>query len=70
MRGAVKSPIGLVAVAASGWAVGHRDEALALLSRAETQDRAHPTYYSSAWVALGRVLLETGRLGTCPSSTT
>jgi endoglucanase len=65
-RGAVKSPVGLVAAAASGWAAGHRDEALAFLFRAEALDRAHPTYYSSAWVALGRVFLETGRLGTCP----
>jgi endoglucanase len=65
-RGAVKSPVGLVAAAASGWAAGHRDEALGLLSRAEALDHQHPTYYSSAWVALGRVFLETGRLGTCP----
>jgi endoglucanase len=66
-RGAVKSPVGLVAAAASGWAAGHRDDALGLLSRAEALDHAHPSYYSSAWVALGRVFLETGRLGTCPS---
>jgi endoglucanase len=68
-RGAVKSPVGLVAAAASGWASGHRSEALGLLFRAEVLDHAHPTYYSSAWVALGRVLLETGRLGTCPDWT-
>ncbi len=66
-HGAVKSPVGLVAAAASGWAAGNRDDALGLLSRAEALDDAHPSYYSSAWVALGRVLLETGRLGTCPS---
>ncbi|HEX4163583.1 MAG TPA: glycosyl hydrolase family 8 [Acidimicrobiales bacterium] len=66
-RGAVQSPVGLVAAAASGWAAGHRDEALGLLSRAEALDHAHPSYYSSAWVALGRVFLQTGRLGTCPS---
>jgi endoglucanase len=69
-RGAVKSPVGLVAAAASGWAAGHRDEALGLLSRAEALDHVHPSYYSSAWVALGRVLLETERLGTCPGWTT
>jgi endoglucanase len=62
----VKSPVGLVAAAASGWAAGHRDEALGLLARAEALDHEHPSYYSSAWVALGRVFLETGRLGTCP----
>jgi endo-1,4-beta-D-glucanase Y len=66
-RGAVRSPVGLVAAAASGWAAGRHAEALALLSRAEALDHAHPTYYSSAWVALGRVFLETGRVGTCPS---
>lgn len=66
-RGAVKSPVGLVAAAASGWAAGQRDKALGLLSRAETLNREHPSYYSSALVALGRVLLETARLGTCPS---
>jgi endoglucanase len=68
-RGAVKSPVGLVAAAASGWASRHRSEALGLLFRAEVLDHAHPTYYSSAWVALGRVFLETGRLGTCPDWT-
>jgi endoglucanase len=66
-RGAVSSPAGLVAAAASGWAAGRHAEALALLVRAQDLDRAHPTYYSSAWVALGRVFLETGRLGTCPT---
>ena len=66
-RGAVKSAVGLVAAAASGWAAGHRGEALDLLSRAEASDHAHPSYYAAAWVALGRVFLETSRLGTCPS---
>jgi hypothetical protein len=49
-------------------AAGHRDDALGLLSRAEVLDHQHPSYYSSAWVALGRVFIETGRLGTCPFS--
>ncbi len=53
---AVGSPVGLVAAAASGWASGRRDRALSLLARAESLNRAHPTYYSSAWVALGRRL--------------
>ena len=65
-RGAVSSPVGLVAAAASGWAAGRRADALNLLERAEALNRVHPTYYSSAWVALGRVFLETARLGTCP----
>ena len=62
---ALRSPVGLVAAAAAGWSAGHRHDALQLLGRAEWADRAHPTYYSSAWVALGRILLETTRLGTC-----
>ncbi len=66
-RGGVGSPVGLVAAAASGWADGRHVEALALLARAEALVHAHRTYYSSAWVALGRVFLETGRLGTCPA---
>jgi endoglucanase len=67
-RAALQSPIGLVAAAAAGWAAGHRESALQLLNRAETANRAHPTYYSSAWVALGRMFLQTRRLGTCGSS--
>jgi endoglucanase len=62
---ALRSPVGLVAAAAAGWAAGHRHDALGLLVRAESMNRAHPTYYSTAWVALGRMLLETRRLGTC-----
>ncbi len=60
-----RAPVGLVAAAAAGWAAGHRGAALQLLGRAEATNQAHPTYYSSAWVALGRMLLETRRLGTC-----
>jgi endoglucanase len=65
-RRATSAPVGLVAAAASASASGQRGAALALLARAEALDRAHPTYYSSAWVALGRVFLETAQLGTCP----
>jgi endoglucanase len=60
-----RSPLGLVAAAAAGWAAGHHVAALRLLDRAEAKTRAHPTYYASAWIALGRVFLETRRLGTC-----
>jgi len=44
---------------------GQRGAALRLLDRAEATNRVRPTYSASAWVALGRVLLETARLGTC-----
>ena len=62
---AVHSPVGLVAAAAAGWAAGRTGAARQLLDRAEATNRVRPTYYASAWVALGRVLLETARLGTC-----
>ncbi len=64
-RQAQRAPVGLVAAAAAGWAAGHRGAALELLGRAEADNQAHPTYYSSAWVGLGRMLLETRRLGSC-----
>jgi endoglucanase len=67
-RAALQAPVGLVAAAAAGWAAGHREDARALLNRAETANHAHPTYYSSAWVALGRMFLQTRRLGSCGSS--
>ena len=63
--GAVRSPVGLVAAAAAGWAAGHKGAALRLLGQAEATNRLRPTYYATAWVALGRMLLETARLGTC-----
>jgi endoglucanase len=64
-RGGSRSPLGLVATAAAGWAAGHHAAALRLLDRAQAKTRADPTYYASAWTALGRVFLETRRLGTC-----
>jgi endoglucanase len=36
-----------------------------LLDRAQALNAGQPTYYGSAWVALGRVLLQTGLLGGC-----
>lgn len=63
--GAQESPVGLVAAAAAGWAAGHRGDALQLLARAQAANRSHPTYFASAWVALGRMFLETHQLGTC-----
>jgi endoglucanase len=63
--GGSHSPLGLVAAAAAGWAAGHHAAALRLLERAEARTRADPSYYASAWTALGRVFLETRRLGTC-----
>lgn len=55
-------------VAAAGAASASRDPRAAakLLDRAQAFDGAHPTYYGDAWVALGRVMLQTHWLGSCP----
>jgi hypothetical protein len=42
------------------WALEHGPLGLALLNRAQ------PTYYGAAWVALGRLLLTTRRLDVRP----
>ena len=65
VREAAAHPLGLVAAAASADAAGDpaaRDE---LLDRAAALDRREPTYYGSAWVALGRALLQSERLDEC-----
>ncbi|MGH2719037.1 MAG: glycosyl hydrolase family 8, partial [Actinomycetota bacterium] len=59
------SPLADVAAAASATATGNRGQAAALLDKAEAQDRAQPTYYGAAWLALGRIMLTTSWLGGC-----
>lgn len=56
-------------VAAAGAAHGAGDERSAadLLDAAEALEGRRPSYYGAAWVALGRVMLETDRLGPCPA---
>ncbi|HEX5265314.1 MAG TPA: hypothetical protein VFW24_00940 [Acidimicrobiales bacterium] len=66
--GAAHSPVGLVGLvgaAAAARAAGRGDVAGRLLDRAQALNAGQPTYYGSAWVALGRVLLQTGLLGGC-----
>ena len=58
-------PLGLVAAAAAAHAGGDTGARDALLDRAQALDQEEPTYYGSAWVALGRALLQTDRLDTC-----
>jgi endoglucanase len=69
MRGAPRpgaaTPLGLVAAAAAASAAGDEAQRAALLDRAARRNAAHPTYYDSAWVALGRLMLTTRRLGGC-----
>jgi endo-1,4-beta-D-glucanase Y len=55
-----------VAAAAATAAAGDRERAAGFLDRAAQSDRAHPTYYGAAWLALGRVMLTTRWLRGCP----
>jgi endoglucanase len=64
--GTTRSAVTLVAAAASARAAGYRGSAAHLLSAAAAQQRAQPTYYGGAWVALGRLLLTTARLDVRP----
>jgi len=59
------SPAALVGAAGAARADGHTSVSDALLDRAESADAATPTYYGAAWVALGRVMLNTDWLGPC-----
>jgi endoglucanase len=62
----VVNPVGLVAAAASAQAAGHIQDATSLLGQADQQSQQFPTYYGDAWVALGRVLLDTNWVSPCP----
>jgi endoglucanase len=55
----------LVGAAASADASGQSAERDAFLAQAAAVDKAYPTYYGAAWLALGRVALTTRRLGGC-----
>jgi endoglucanase len=58
-------PAAIVAAAAAADAAGDRTAAGELLARAEAADESAPSYYGSAWVALGRAMLTTDWLGGC-----
>jgi endo-1,4-beta-D-glucanase Y len=58
-------PLALVAAASSAAAAGDQTASADLLDRAAELDRQHPTYYGAAWVAIGRLWLDTHRLGGC-----
>jgi endo-1,4-beta-D-glucanase Y len=60
-----QGPLAMVAAAAAERAAGHTDQSRSLLDHAAALDARHPTYYGTAWVALGRVLLTTTSLHTC-----
>jgi endoglucanase len=58
-------PAALAGAAGAAHAAGDEDSARELLDRAGALERRTPSYYGAAWVALGRVMLETGWLGGC-----
>jgi endoglucanase len=58
-------PVFTVARAAVAHARGDTAHERALLDEASAEDHAHPSYYGAAWTALGRMLLDTPRLGSC-----
>jgi len=59
--GSDRSPLGATAAAAAAAAAGDTRARDALLDLAERTAATYPTYYGSAWSALGRLLLTTDR---------
>jgi endoglucanase len=59
------NPLGSVAAAASASAAGDQHAATTLLAAADQQSSRFHTYYGDAWVALGRILLDTPWLSGC-----
>ena len=59
------NPVVLVAAAGAADAAGHSAARDGLLDEAAALDRRFPTYYGSAWVALGRIMLTTKLLDAC-----
>jgi len=62
-----QAPLSDVAAAAAANGAGHAAETNRLLHDADTVAHRYPTYYGSAWVALGRVILTTDLLPGCHS---
>lgn len=60
-------PVAVVAAAAADKAGGDQDAAASRLDEASALVSRYPTYYGSAWVALGRIMLSTSMLGDCPA---
>jgi endoglucanase len=67
--GGTHHPVALVAAAGAASAAGDRVASGRLLDAAAALQRARPTYYGAAWVALGRLMLTTDRLQakSCPN---
>ncbi len=63
--GPERHPLALVAAAAAAAAGGDQQRAADLLDSAENLDAEAPTYFGAAWIALGRLWLDTDLLGGC-----
>ena len=63
--GTTQHPVALVAAAGAAQAAGDTRSAAKLLDAAEALDKKAPTYYGSAWVALGRIFLQSDALKVC-----
>ena len=61
-------PLGYLARAAASSAGGDADAAQDDVRRAVALGQQFPTYYGAAWIALGRLMLETDELGGCSPS--
>jgi endoglucanase len=61
-----RHPLALVAAAAAALAAHRAGESARLLANAGSVNGRWPTYYGSAWVALGRAFLTTDLLGARP----
>jgi endoglucanase len=59
------NPVGLVAAAAAAAAAGHSRASTTLLNQADQQSAKYHTYYGDAWIALGRIMLDTNWLSSC-----
>lgn len=59
-------PVAVVSAAATEHAAGDTEAAAARLDKAAALQQRYPTYFGAAWVALGRIMLDTRLLGECP----
>jgi endoglucanase len=60
--GGTQHPMALVAAAGAAAAAGKEADKKKLLAAAEALDKRSPTYYGAAWVALGRIMLDSTAL--------
>lgn len=63
-------PVALVSAAATERAAGDADAAAVRLGKAAALQERYPTYFGGAWLALGRIMLDTDLLGGCPDGGT